>query len=114
MDISITPEPPYTAVIFTSLRSSSDDGYGDTAEQMDALAAQQDGFLGMESARDGLGVTVSYWRTDADAAAWKGVAAHQLAQRRGADEWYSDYRVRIATVTYEYGLGDHTLAGTAD
>jgi heme-degrading monooxygenase HmoA len=98
-----TPEPPYTAVIFTSIRT--DDGaaeYAQTSAAMAALAVVQPGYLGLESARDGLGITVSYWRTAHDARAWKAVAEHRLAQARGQGEWYRAYVVRIATVEREY------------
>lgn len=103
--IAATPEPPYTAVIFTSLRTEGDDGYVQTAARMVELAVEQPGFLGVESARDGLGITVSYWRDDASAAAWKQVAEHLIAQERGRTSWYADYRVRVATVTRAYGPG---------
>lgn len=102
-----TPEPPYTAVIFTSLRTEGDHGYAAMAQRMEELAAQQPGYLGIEAAREGLGVTVSYWRDEDCARAWKQVAAHVAAQRRGRETWYADYRVRVATVTREYGADDH-------
>lgn len=98
-----TPEPPYTAVIFTSLRTDGDNGYGEASAEMERLAREQPGYLGMESARSGLGVTVSYWRTEDDARAWKRVADHVAMQRRGRSEWYAAYEVRIATVTRAYG-----------
>lgn len=101
--IAHTPEPPYTAVIFTSLRTDGDQGYAAAAEAMAVMAAEQPGYLGVESVRDGLGITVSYWRTPQDAAAWKQVAAHLLVQRTGQTTWYSDYRVRVATVDRDYG-----------
>lgn len=101
--IARTPEPPYTAVIFTSLRSQGDHGYAAMSELMVALAAQQPGYLGIEAARDGLGITVSYWVDDAAAAAWKQVAEHLIAQERGRAAWYVDYQVRVATVTRSYG-----------
>ncbi len=101
--IARTPAPPYTAVIFTSLRTEGDNGYATTAEQMNQLAGEQPGFLGVESARDGVGITVSYWRDDSAAAAWKQIAEHLLAQQRGREEWYADYQVRVATVTRSYG-----------
>lgn len=103
MSIASTPEPPYTAVIFTSLRTPGDHGYAATAARMEELAAQQPGYLGLESARDSLGVTVSYWVDEAAAAAWKQVAEHLVAQREGRRGWYADYRVRVATVTRDYG-----------
>jgi heme-degrading monooxygenase HmoA len=101
--IAATPPPPYVAVIFTSLRTPGDDGYAETAAAMNELAARQPGYLGVEAAREGLGITVSYWRDEASARAWKGVAKHVTAQRRGRDAWYRDYRVRVATVTRDYG-----------
>lgn len=107
--IAPTPEPPYVAVIFTSLRSPGENGYSETAEAMLALARQQDGYLGVESAREGLGITVSYWRDEDAARAWKQIAEHLVAQRKGRERWYSDYRVRIATVVREYGRADSTF-----
>jgi heme-degrading monooxygenase HmoA len=109
MTIAATPEPPYTVVIFTSVRTNSDDsGYAETSAEMDELAARQPGYLGIESATTDLGITVSYWVTAADARAWKQVAEHRSAQRRGGEQWYSSYRVRVATVEREYGYGDVT------
>jgi heme-degrading monooxygenase HmoA len=98
--------PPYTAVIFTSRRTPGDHAeYDAMAARMAALAAEQPGYLGVDSARgpDGLGITVSYWQTAEHARAWKQVAEHLVAQRRGKDAWYSDYRVRVASVLREYG-----------
>ena len=100
------PPPPYTAVIFSSLRTSgADDAYAAAAARMEELAAEQPGYLGIESARgtDGFGLTISYWRTPEDASAWKRVAEHRVAQRRGREEWYESWTVRIATVEREYG-----------
>jgi heme-degrading monooxygenase HmoA len=63
MHIAQTPTPPYYAVIFTSLRTQEDSGYAAMADAMFALAARQPGFLGVESAREGLSITVSYWES---------------------------------------------------
>lgn len=100
------PEPPYYAVIFSSLRTEGDQGYGDTAVRMLALAAQQPGYLGVESARgaDGLGITVSYWQTKEAISAWKAVAEHRAAQECGRRDWYAAYQVRIARVERSYGF----------
>ena len=90
-------------MIFTSLRTEGDHAYVRMAARMEALAAEQPGFLGIESAREGVGITVSYWRDEAAAVAWKQVAEHRVAQDRGREAWYADYRVRVATVTRSYG-----------
>ena len=84
--MSALPAPPYYAVIFTSQRTPTDAGYGDMADRMVALAAEQPGYLGMESARgdDGLGITVSYWRSSDDILAWRRHAEHKVGPRHGA------------------------------
>ena len=94
------PEPPYYAVIFSSLRTAGDQGYGAMAERMLALARAQPGYLGVESARDGdgLGITVSYWRDEESIARWKQDAEHLIAQARGKKTWYSAYELRVARV----------------
>lgn len=103
MPIATTPEPPYTAVIFTSVRTEGDHGYAAMSRRMDELAARQPGYLGVEAARAEVGITVSYWVDEAAAAAWKQVAEHLVAQERGRSAWYEHYTVRVATVTREYG-----------
>ena len=104
-EVATTPDPPYVAVIFTSLRTDHDEeGYEAMAARMEQLGAEQPGYLGIESVRDGLGITVSYWRTEADAQAWKQVAEHLGAQRLGREEWYRAYRVRVAIVQRDYGV----------
>jgi heme-degrading monooxygenase HmoA len=103
--IAKTPEPPYYAVIFTSLRTEGERGYGHMAERMVELASQQDGFLGVESVRDpgGLGITVSYWSSPEAITAWKTHAEHKIAQETGQRVWYSDYQLRVARVERAYG-----------
>lgn len=103
-EISSTPKPPYYAVIFSNHRTEGDNGYAEMAERMAELAAQQPGYLGMESAREGLGLTVSYWESLDAILNWKQNAEHQEAQRLGHQQWYSSFRVRIAKVEREYGI----------
>lgn len=103
-EIANTPKPPYYAVIFSSHRTDSDNGYAEMAERMAELAAEQPGYLGMESARENLGITVSYWESLEAIRNWKQNAEHQEAQRIGLQQWYSSFRVRIAKVEREYGI----------
>ncbi len=105
-----TPEPPYYAVIFTSLRTEGDHGYATTAERMIELAAAQPGFLGVESARQEVGITVSYWQSEVAIRAWKQNAAHVLAQETGRSDWYAGYRVRVARVERAYGFDQSILS----
>jgi heme-degrading monooxygenase HmoA len=96
--ISKTPEPPYYVVIFTSIRTDGDNGYSEVADLMVDLAKQQDGFLGMESARNELGITVSYWQDLNAIKKWKDNAKHSIAREKGKDIWYKSFKTRIAKV----------------
>jgi heme-degrading monooxygenase HmoA len=100
-----TPEPPYYAVIFTSQRTDGDRGYSKMADHMAELAKTMPGYIGAESVRDssGLGITVSYWKTEEDIRNWKQNAEHARAQDAGKSTWYSAYELRIAKVERAYG-----------
>ena len=103
-DIARTPSPPYYAVIFSSYRAEGDNGYDAMAERMVELASQQPGFLGVESVRENLGITVSYWQNLEAIRNWKQNVEHNEAQRLGHQQWYSGFRVRVAKVEREYGI----------
>lgn len=102
--IADTPEPPYYAVIFTSLKHADDSGYEEMARRMVELAEQQPGFLGMESARDGLGITVSYWESEEAIRDWKSNLFHKEAQKKGRENWYASFKVRVCKVERSYGM----------
>lgn len=100
--ITNTPSPPYFAVIFTSVLDEEPQNYSEMADLMVSLASEQEGFLGIESARNEVGITVSYWR-DLDAIkTWKAQTDHQVAQQKGRSDWYTRYSVRIAKVERDY------------
>ena len=99
-----TPQPPYFAVIFTSKRTEGDQGYSEMAERMEVLAKEQEGFLGMESVRGEIGITVSYWDSLDAIKKWKMNSEHLEAQRLGHKKWYSGFRIRIAKVERDYGI----------
>lgn len=93
----------YYAVIFTSTRTDHDEkGYADMAVKMAELAKTQFGFLGIESARNDIGITVSYWKDMKSINRWKSNIDHKLAQELGKQKWYKSYKVRIAKIEYEY------------
>ena len=100
--IANTPSPPYYSVIFTSIRTEGDNGYSEMADKMLELAKQQEGFLGVESARDELGITVSYWKDLNSIKKWKENSEHQVAIEKGKKEWYKNYKVRVAKVEKDY------------
>ncbi|WP_426178611.1 antibiotic biosynthesis monooxygenase family protein [Pseudomonas sp. TWRC1-2] len=101
--IANTPVTPYYAVIFSSLRSKGDQGYGQAAARMLELAREQPGFLGVESAReDGLGITVSYWESEAAILAWKQQVEHREVREQGRATWYSAFQTRVCKVERAY------------
>ncbi len=102
LEFAKTPQPPYYAVIFSSVRTKGDNGYGAMATRMDELARQQNGFLGIESARENLGITVSYWKDLDSIRAWHAHFEHKLAQEKGYQIWYQSFTVRICKVERDY------------
>lgn len=100
--IATTPQPPYFAVIFTSIKTPRDEGYNEMAEKMIALAAKQEGFLGLEAARNEIGITVSYWKDVASIKKWKEISEHKIAQEKGKTTWYESFKTRIAKVERDY------------
>ncbi|MEZ7278641.1 antibiotic biosynthesis monooxygenase [Pseudoalteromonas sp. 68 DY56-GL68] len=102
--IANTPKPPYYAVIFTNTLSDDTAGYEKMAIRMVELAEQQPGYLGMESVRDSLGITVSYWQNLDAIKSWKQNVEHLTAQQLGKDKWYSAFTTRIAKVERDYSL----------
>jgi heme-degrading monooxygenase HmoA len=102
--IAQTPQVPYYAVIFTSVRTNEDEGYADMAKLMVEIGSTMPGFLGIESARNELGITVSYWQTLEDIKHWKAKAEHIVAQQKGRSIWYKAYKTRICLVERDYGF----------
>ncbi len=93
---------PYYAVIFTSTRTEGDNGYSEMADLMEQLAKVQDGFLGIESARNEIVITVSYWKTLEAIKNWKQQTDDLVAQKKGRTNWYKWYNVKICKVEREY------------
>jgi heme-degrading monooxygenase HmoA len=96
--------PPYYAVIFTTKLSNNIDGYEIMANKMEELAKQQKGYLGIESARSEIGITVSYWESLESITQWKNNIEHTEARDMGREKWYAEYQLRICKVEREYGF----------
>ena len=94
-----TPQPPYYAVTFTSIRTDGDNGYAEMAERMASLSSDSPGFLGMEhAASDGLSITICYWESLEAIAAWRQHEEHLLAQQKGYEQWYDSFATRVCRV----------------
>ncbi len=106
MQRTLTPvlQPPYYAVIFTSIHTPNHEGYDEMGAKMAQLTTEQKGFMGIEGARneDGMGITVCYWKTEEDIRNWKKNEEHLLAQQQGKEKWYEQYSIRICKVERAY------------
>lgn len=101
--VAKTPAPPYFAVIFSSIRTDGDNGYAEVAKRMFELASRQSGFLGFETARQGIGIFISFWASLEAIQLWKENVEHREAQKN-AKAWYSSFHVRVCRVEKEYGF----------
>lgn len=99
-----TPNPPYYAVIFSSIQSNDLTGYEEMAKRMLEQVTKQPGFLGIESARETLGITVSYWKDLKSIKSWKDNSEHIIAQEKGKRKWYQSFKTRIALVEKYYEM----------
>ena len=104
----MTTKSPYYAVIFTSKKTDNIMDYDEMSKEMESLAKQQKGFLGMDSARNEIGITISYWDSLKAIKNWKENLQHQSAQKIGKETWYSQYYVRICKVEREYSFKKNT------
>ncbi len=100
--IANTTKPPYYAVIFTSLRTEVNKGYHEAAIKMKSLAKQQEGYLGVESVRNNLGISVSYWDSLEAIKKWKNNIEHTIVKEKGKTLWYKNYHLRICKVEKDY------------
>ncbi|HVK25457.1 MAG TPA: antibiotic biosynthesis monooxygenase [Actinokineospora sp.] len=103
-DIATTPEPPYYAVIFTSILGPDHDGYGEAADRMVELVRQTPGYLGHESAREQVGITVAYFTDEAAIRTWRENDEHAAVRARGRAQWYDAFELRVAKVERAYGF----------
>lgn len=103
--ISNTPKPPYYAVIFTSIKTEQENNdYNEMSKKMIQIATKQSGFLGIESAENEIGITVSYWKDLESIKKWKEHFEHKIAQEKGKKEWYKAFTTRIAKVEHQYSF----------
>ena len=100
--IAQTPKPPYYAVIFTSTRTDVVENYKEMNAAIEEAVKDAEGFLGVEDCRDGLGISVSYWKDLESIRKWKNNPLHTLAKEKGKKDWFATYKTRIARVEMDY------------
>jgi heme-degrading monooxygenase HmoA len=97
------PDPILT-VFRNRLRADGADAYGELAPQILELARSMPGFVDAKTfaAADGERVTVVTFADQASHNAWRDHPTHRAAQRRGIEEFYADYSIQVATITYDH------------
>lgn len=103
-DLQMSESQPYYAVIFTSKRTTVEDGYTEMNDRLMELVQRQQGYVGNESWRDdnGYGVTIVYFENAEQSAAWGMNPEHRKAQQLGRERWYSHYRIRVCKVERDW------------
>lgn len=88
--------------------------YLDIAAALRPELEKQDGFISIERyaslTNDGKMLSLSYWRDEEAVKNWRRFEGHRLAQARGRDGVFLDYRLRVASVLRDYGKSDRTEA----
>ena len=105
------------AVIFEVIpRDGLREDYLATAARLRPLLDGVDGFLSIERfeslTQPGKVLSLSFWRDEAAVAAWRGQGEHRAAQADGRARIFTDYRLRVAAVTRDYGMADRDQAPT--
>ena len=82
-------------VVFRNRKRTDVDyaAYEADAEAMQALAAQQPGYISFKSytAEDGEVIALSEWDDEEAALGWRRVAEHAAVQAKGRRDYYADY-----------------------
>ncbi len=103
------------AVIFeVHPRPEHKEKYLAAAARMRPLAEGIDGFISVERFESlttpGKLVSLSYWRDERALTAWRNLPEHRAMQKLGRAEYFSDYRLRVAEVSRDYGLAERDQA----
>ena len=90
------------------------EAYLGLAAQLRPLLERIDGFISIERfeslGQPGKVLSLSFWRDEAAIAEWRKLDAHRAAQAVGRDEYFTDYRLRIARVLRDYGMSQRAGA----
>jgi heme-degrading monooxygenase HmoA len=82
--------------------------YLDIAASLRPLLEQVDGFISIERfeslSEPGKILSLSVFRDEAAVAQWRRLEQHRMAQSKGRDGIFRDYRLRVAGVIRDYGM----------
>jgi len=97
------------AVIFELIPSEGkEQEYLDIAENLKPQLENIDGFISIERfsslAEEGKLLSLSFWRDEKAIEEWRNIESHRIAQKKGREGVFSDYRLRVANVSRDYGM----------
>ena len=104
----------YAVIFEVQPKPGREKDYLATAQQLRAELEKIDGFISVERFaslyHEGKILSLSFWRDEAAVARWRGHPAHRDAQRRGREEIFAEYRIRVAGVVRDYGMVERAQA----
>ena len=97
------------AVIFeVEPQAGKEDEYLGIAGELRPLVDEIDGFISIERfeslTQPGKILSLSFWRDEEAITEWRNITEHREAQRKGRESIFSDFRLRIAAVSRDYGM----------
>jgi heme-degrading monooxygenase HmoA len=55
-------------------------------------------------------LSLSFWENEEALAEWRNLEEHRLAQTRGRNQLFADYRIRVGSILRDYSLDDRQQA----
>ena len=102
---TLNPREGFMVIILFRSRLSPDAGteYGETVEEMMALATAMPGFVSFKSfsAPDGERISVIEFESEETLAAWRDHPDHRRAQQRGREKFYAEYHLQVCALQRE-------------
>jgi len=103
------------AVIFEVWpRESGKAEYLSIAAGLREFLKERPGFISIERfqslAEEGKLLSLSFWENEDAVEQWRTLLAHRMAQRKGKNELFDRYRIRVAQVLRDYSESDRAFA----
>ena len=99
------------AVIFeVKIKAGKQEEYLQIAAQLREHLVKVDGFISIERfaslSEEGKLCSLSFWKNENSIKQWREFDMHRLAQEKGKAGIFADFRIRVAEVVRDYGMGD--------
>jgi len=107
----------YAVIFEVRPRPGREGEYLALAQSLRSELEKIDGFISVERFaslyQEGKILSLSFWRDEAAVERWRTHVQHRAAQRRGREEIFADYRIRVAAVMRDYGMLERAEAPAA-